>query len=156
MEQWPVCIYGKYPLGPARGLDITRDCLKKTLPEKNFSDQPKLLDAYAAAYGTTLFYEDQVVVKDFQNKYPQYEDSFPIWSQEASATHQFAVWNVLCDAGFGASLQHYNPTIDKAVATAFGLSPEWKLTGQMPFGAPADKPAKKDFAPLNTRAVMFK
>ena len=83
---------------------VTRDCLKKTLPEKDFSDQAKLVDAYAGAYGTILFYEDQVVVKDFQNKFPQYEDSFPVWSQEASAMHQFAVWTMLCDAGLGASI----------------------------------------------------
>ena len=38
------------------------------------------------------------------------------------------------DAGFGASLQHYNPLIDEAVAKQWHINPNWKLIAEMPFG----------------------
>ena len=35
---------------------------------------------------------------------------------------------------FGASLQHYNPLIDEAVAKQWHINPNWKLIAEMPFG----------------------
>ena len=50
--------------------------------------------------------------------------------------HQLAVWTMLEDAGFGASLQHYNPLIDKEVRERWDLPAAWRLFAQMPFGMP--------------------
>lgn len=69
--------------------------------------------------------------------------------------HQFAVWTMLEDAGLGASLQHYNPLIDEAVAREWQLPASWKLTAQMPFGSPECKPDEKTFLPLDGRLKMF-
>ena len=69
--------------------------------------------------------------------------------------HQLAVWTMLEDAGFGASLQHYNPLIDEAVRSAWSLDPEWELVAQMPFGAPSGDPGPKEFQPLEGRVLVF-
>ena len=57
--------------------------------------------------------------------------------------------------GLGASLQHYNPLIDEAVAREWQLPASWKLTAQMPFGSPECKPDEKTFLPLDGRLKMF-
>ena len=44
-------------------------------------------------------------------------------AQQTSAMHQLAIWTMLEDAGFGASLQHYNPLIDEAVAKQWHINP---------------------------------
>ena len=62
---------------------------------------------------------------------------------------------MLEDAGLGASLQHYNPLIDEAVAREWKLPASWKLTAQMPFGSPECKPDEKTFLPLDGRLKMF-
>jgi predicted oxidoreductase (fatty acid repression mutant protein) len=46
----------------------------------------------------------------------------------------------------GASLQHYNPVIDAAVAREWNIPAAWKLRAQMPFGSNA--------APFGTKAFM--
>ena len=70
--------------------------------------------------------------------------------------HQFAIWNMLEDAGLGASLQHYNPLIDEEVAKTWNLDPKWKLIAQMPFGTPVQEPGDKEFSPLDKRVLVFK
>ena len=83
------------------------------------------------------------VVRKLQEQFPTYADNFPIWSEHASAMHQLAVWTMLEDAGFGASLQHYNPLIDKEVRERWDLPAAWRLIAQMPFGTPAGEPQEK-------------
>jgi predicted oxidoreductase (fatty acid repression mutant protein) len=70
--------------------------------------------------------------------------------------HQFAVWTMLEEAGFGASLQHYNPLIDAEVAATWGIDPHWKLMAEMPFGKPTATPGKKEFQPLEKRLLSFR
>lgn len=40
---------------------------------------------------------------------------------------EYATWLALTEAGLGASLQHYNPLIDEAVAAAFDIPNNWRL-----------------------------
>lgn len=47
---------------------------------------------------------------------PLYADNFPVWANHANAMLQIALWGGLRDLHMGASLQHYNPIIDKADA----------------------------------------
>jgi len=61
----------------------------------------------------------------------------------------------LAEKGFGASLQHYNPIIDEAVAKHFNLLPSGKLIAQMPFGVPAANPEAKTFLPVESRVKVF-
>lgn len=137
--------------------DIVKDVLKKIVPEKDFgATESKIDNAFAAGYGTILFYEDGAVVEGLQNAFPSYAHNFPVWSQHTSAMHQFTIWTMLEDAGLGASLQHYNPIIDDEVAKAFNISPNWKLVAQMPFGTPTTEVAPKEFQPLENRVLVFK
>lgn len=136
--------------------EITKEALRKQMPTESFgATESKIDNAFASGYGTVLFYEDLDVIEKLQKTYPVYTDNFPIWSQQTSGMHQFAIWTLLEDAGFGASIQHYNPIIDEAVSKEWNINPHWKLIAEMPFGAPAQIPGEKSFSPLRERVLLF-
>lgn len=137
--------------------NIVKSVLKTIVPADAFaSTEAKIDGAFAAGYGTILYYEDTNVVEGLQNAFPNYSENFPVWSQQTSAMHQYTIWTLLEEAGFGASLQHYNPIIDEEVAKAFKINPKWKLIAQMPFGTPVGEVGPKEFEPLENRVVVFK
>jgi hypothetical protein len=115
--------------------DIVKDTLRKIVPAEAFVNTEKKLNSFAAGAGTILFFEDQDVVKGMQEKFALYADNFPVWSEQAGGMAQLAVWSTLANADIGASLQHYNPLIDEAVAKQWNLPASWKLRAQMPFGS---------------------
>ncbi|MVW71609.1 nitroreductase family protein [Bordetella sp. 15P40C-2] len=119
--------------------------VRKVAPPENFDKTVTRLTSFAAGVGTVLFYEDQDVVRGLQEKFALYADNFPIWSEQSSGMAQLAVWAALADAGVGASLQHYNPLIDAAVAAEWNIPASWKLRAQMPFGANAGGFGEKAF-----------
>lgn len=136
---------------------IVKETLQKTVPPAAFaSTEAKINKSFASGYGTILFFEDRSVVENLQKTFPLYQDKFPEWSQQTSAMHQFAVWTMLEDTGFGASLQHYNPLIDKQVKKEWELPEYWDLIAQMPFGLPLETPSPKEFKPLSERIKVFK
>lgn len=136
---------------------IVKDTLKKIVPAEAFvKTEEKINHSFAAGYGTVLFFEDQTVVKGLQDAFPSYQENFPGWSLQTSAMHQLAVWTMLEDAGFGASLQHYNPLIDAEVRRTWNLPETWNLIAQMPFGTPLGDPGAKEFQPLESRVKIFK
>ena len=129
--------------------DIVRNTLKAMMPADAFANTNAKLDSFAAGVGTVLFYEDQDVVMDLQQKFAAYAENFPIWSEHSSAMAQLAVWTLLSEHNIGASLQHYNPIIDEDVAEKFAISDTWKLRAQLVFGsieAPAGEKAFMDDA----------
>lgn len=135
--------------------EITKDVLRKIVSAEAFGNTKNKIDSsFQSGYGTLLFYEDQRPVKALQEQFPRYADNFPIWSQHTNAMHQFAIWTMLEDAGFGVSVQHYNPLIDELVAKEFNIPAEWTLIAQMPFGAPAGEPGEKDYQPLSDRVLV--
>ncbi len=137
--------------------EIVKATLKKIVPETSYGATENKIDkSFLSGYGTVLFYEDQAVVEHLQKSFPLYEDKFPDWSQQSSAMNQLAVWTMLEDAGFGASLQHYNPLIDDEVAKTWNLPSSWRLIAQMPFGTPLQKPAPRETKPLEERLRIFK
>ena len=137
--------------------DIVKAALKKIVPAEAFVQSEEKIDhAFACGYGTILFFEDQQVVKGLQDAFPLYQENFPGWSLQTSAMHQLAVWVMLEDAGFGASLQHYNPLIDEEVRREWNLPEHWHLIAEMPFGVPASGPGDKAFQPLEERVKVFK
>ncbi|MBQ2419355.1 MAG: nitroreductase family protein, partial [Alistipes sp.] len=110
----------------------------------------------AAGCGTVLFYEDMAVIEQLKEKYTTYADKFDEYSEHTSAMHQFAVWTALEDMELGASLQHYNPLIDTAVAHQWNISKEWRLIAQMPFGTPLSvTETKAQHLPLTIRRLVF-
>lgn len=136
--------------------NIVKESLREIVPEERFGKtEEKINNSFLAGYGTVLFFEDQKVIRDMQEKFPSYSDNFTVWSQHTAAMHQYAMWLLLEDAGMGASLQHYNPLIDSDVAKEWNLDPEWRLIAQMPFGKPAAEPGEKKFGPLEERSLLF-
>lgn len=136
---------------------IVSDVLRQTVPAAAFSTtEAKIKKSFASGYGTVLFFEDRCEVENLQKAFPLYHEKFPLWSQQTSAMHQLAVWTLLEDAGFGASLQHYNPLIDEQVQQEWTLPACWELIAQMPFGLPLEPPGKKEFKPLCERVRVFK
>ena len=137
--------------------EITKETLRKIVPAEAFpGTEAKIDGSFGAGHGTVLFFEDRATVKRLQEAYPTYSERFPVWAQHTSAMHQLAVWTMLEDAGFGASLQHYNPLIDKEVRERWDLPAAWRLIAQMPFGAPGGEPQEKSFKPWEERIRIFK
>ena len=116
--------------------DIVKAELKKIVPPEAYpQSEAKINGSFRAGAGTVLFFEDTAVIEDLQQKFALYADNFPIWSEHATGIAQFAVWTTLAQEGVGASLQHYNPLIDAAVAREWNVPAYWKLRAQMPFGS---------------------
>jgi Predicted oxidoreductase related to nitroreductase len=137
--------------------EIIKETLRKIVPAEAFkSTEDKIDGSFAAGYGTVLYFEDQSVVKGLQDAFPAYSDNFPVWSNHTSAMHQLAIWTMLEEAGFGASLQHYNPLIDEEVAKTWNLPSTWKLVAEMPFGVPTQGPGEKSFQPIDERVKVFR
>lgn len=136
--------------------EITLGQLEKVTPPEFFPrTQGKIATSFASAYGTVLFFEDTDTVEKLQKDFPTYAAAFPSYSDQTSAMHQLVIWTKLEDLGFGASLQHYNPLIDKDVADTWGISSKWRLVAQMPFGIPEDTPGEKEIGPVDTRFLVF-
>ena len=119
----------------AKHWNLVKDALRKIVPAENFAATEAKIDSFAAGAGTVLFYEDQNVVAGLQQQFAAYADNFPIWSEQACGMAQFAVWTALAEAGIGASLQHYNPLADAAIAAEWNIPAHWKQRAQMPFGS---------------------
>lgn len=135
--------------------DIVKGELRKIVPADAFPTTEEKIDGFAAGAGTVLFYEDQEPVKALQEQFPLYADNFPIWSEHATGIAQYAVWMALAEAGIGASLQHYNPLPDAAVATQWNIPDSWVLRAQMPFGIHAGEFGDKTFIDDSERFRVF-
>lgn len=134
--------------------ELVAGTLQPLVPPERFGATREKLDSFAAGHGTILYFEDMAVVEGLQQQFPTYADNFSLWSQQSAGMLQFAVWTALAQEGLGASLQHYNPLVDGAVAQTFGAPPHWKLLAQMPFGTPVDTPAPLERQPLEGRLLV--
>lgn len=114
------------------------------------------IDGFKNGYGTILYFIDENVVESLQEQFEFYADKFPVWANQANGMLQFNIWTALREAGIGASLQHYNPVINEAVAKLFDLSHKWTLTAQMPFGGIVEEPAPKEKEDIAKRVVIKK
>lgn len=135
--------------------DIAEEKLRIEVGDGDFSGSKQKMDSFRAAAGTVLFYEDKKVTQALQEQFALYADRFPIWAQQTSAMHQYAMWTELRTLNVGASLQHYNPLVDDDAAQAFSIPDSWELVAQMPFGsieAPADE---KTYQPISERMKVF-
>lgn len=135
--------------------ELTKEALRPLVPADAFVNTENKLASFAAGAGTVLFFEDQDVVKGLQEQFASYADNFPIWSEQSSGIAQFAVWTALADAGIGASLQHYNPVVDAAVAETWDIPASWTLRAQMPFGSNEAGFGEKTFMEDEQRFRVF-
>ncbi len=137
--------------------NIVKKTLKERIPADKFPATEKKVDeSFASGHATVLFFEDRSIIKNLETSFPQYAENFPLWSEQSSAMLQYVVWVMLEDAGFGVSLQHYNPIIDVEVGKNWNIDPNWKLISQMPFGMPTAEPGEKQFEPLEKRIKIFR
>ncbi|MBW3080229.1 nitroreductase family protein [Bifidobacterium saguinibicoloris] len=136
--------------------DIVKETLRKVVnDEEAFKSTEAKIDSFAAGHGTVLFYDDEDVTKQLQENIPAYAANFPGFARDAAGMLQLAVWTALAEKGLGASLQHYNPLIDEAVAAEFGLPKSWKLQAQMPFGVVAQPAGPVEKKPADERVKVF-
>lgn len=132
--------------------DATREILRVIVgDEEKFASTDQKMDSFKAGAGTVLFFEDQADVRKLQEAFPAYADNFPVFAQHADAMNQYALWTTFSEAGIGASLQHYSPVIDEKVAELWGISEDWSLVAQMPFGGIAAPAGDKEFKSLESR-----
>jgi len=136
--------------------NIVKETLRKIVPPASFGATEQKINSFSAGYGTVLYFEEQTIIKSLQESFPSYANNFPVWSDHTSAMHQFAIWTLLEDAGFGASLQHYNPLIDEEVKQTWKLPESWRLVAQMPFGKPTQEPGEKTFGSIEERVLVYK
>ncbi|KAH9833494.1 Nitroreductase-like protein [Rhodofomes roseus] len=135
--------------------DITSEVLKPIVPEQQWATTEKKLASFKAGYGTVLFFEDQVPIRELQKNFALYQESFPVWSEHTSGMIQFATWTALEQEGLGASLQHYNPLIDQKVKATWNIPETWNLIAELPFGEPAGPHGDKSFKPIEERVKVY-
>lgn len=124
---------------------VVKETLRPLVNPEQFSATEAKLASFAAGAGTILFFEDQNVIHDLQEKFALYADKFPEFSANSAGMAQYAVWVALAEAGIGASLQHYNPLIDEQVRNIWELPESWQLSAQMPFGGHAGEIGDKEY-----------
>jgi predicted oxidoreductase (fatty acid repression mutant protein) len=135
--------------------EIVRETLRKIVPADAFESTNNKINSFAAGFGTVLFFEDQAVIEDLQQRFAAYAENFPAFSEQSGGMAQFAVWTALADVGIGASLQHYNPIIDAEVAQVFDLPASWKLRSQLVFGSIEAAAGDKSFIDDGLRFKTF-
>lgn len=131
--------------------DMVLEKLQALTPPTLWDKTREKIASFRAAYGTILYFENTEVISQLKNKFPLYQDYFAGWAEQANAMLQFCVWTALAEKGIGASLQHYSPLIDEGLYQTFGVSRDWKLIAQMPFGKPSGPDMEKEFSDLSVR-----
>lgn len=135
---------------------LVTQALQKMVPAENWNKTAEKINAFDRAFGTLLFFEDWSAVIKLQAEFPAYEERFVLWAYQSNGMLEYLIWLALAEQNIGASLQHYNPLVDRAVAQHFGVPSSWRLVAQMPFGAVEQAPQKKEFLPLAPRVRVEK
>ena len=135
--------------------NITMETLRKIVPAESFAQTEAKINSFANAYATILYFDDTSITNGFAEKFVSYKDNFPVWAQQSNGMLQYAIWTALEIEGLGASVQHYNPLIDKQVKVAWNIPQSWKLIAEMPFGKPTAPAAEKEFLPVKDRMLIF-
>ena len=135
--------------------DMVMDAIRESVDaDTDLSSSQAKIAGLKNGRGTVLFYNDNAVTRQLAQEMPLYKAEFERWGNHANAMLQFSVWNMLEEAGFGATLQHYNPIVDERAAKYFNISSDWELIAQMPFGVAADKLPPKEFIPIEKRVFV--
>jgi len=68
--------------------DITKEALRKIVPEDKFKPTEEKINSFQNGYGTVLFFEESSITKGLQEQFPLYKDNFPIWAQQSNGMNQ--------------------------------------------------------------------
>ncbi|KAI9705154.1 MAG: hypothetical protein M1820_005301 [Bogoriella megaspora] len=139
---------------------ITANALLAKIGEERWNGGVKdRIANFANAYGTILFWDDQVSATAMNENSPDiYKDKTDEWVQQSNGMHQYYLWTALETLGLGVNLQHYNPIIDAEVQKTWHVPLNWKLKAQMVFGVPKEGAApgpKPQKLPLEQRLQVF-
>ncbi|MEJ1295375.1 nitroreductase family protein [Latilactobacillus sakei] len=135
--------------------DITASALKPLTPAEYFPNTQAKLASFVGGVGTILFFEDQDIIKGFQENVPLYAENFPVWAEQSNGMAQYATWMALAEQNIGANLQHYNPVNDEAVVAKWNIPSNWKLRAQMPFGSIENPADAKEYATVEDRFTTY-
>lgn len=119
---------------------VIHDELKKVAPAEVFPRTEVKLDMFAKGAGTVLIFQDTDKVEEFKKKFALYADEMANWSEQDAGIVLVNMWNSLTEACVGATIQHYNPLINEAVAKEFNIPKNWLLNGQLVFGGIVSRP----------------
>lgn len=135
--------------------DLVSHLQRQQVPAHIFEGVSLKIEQCAKSYGTVLFYEDTDIIVQLQKKKPFDAEDYPLWAEQTSGMAQLAVWTALADADVGASLQHYNPLIDHAVAKEFNIPQNWVLKSQLVFGSIEQKIEQKSMIDIEKQFKVF-
>ncbi len=136
--------------------NLTEAALEPLTPVEAFEGTKQKLDSFKAGFGTVLFFYNQDTVTNLQEQFALYADNFPVWAEQSNGIATANTWTVLAEAGIGASLQHYNPVIDEAVAKEWNIPANWKLRSQLVFGSKEAEAGEKEYLADEERFRVFK
>ena len=134
---------------------MVKAAIEKVSPPDRLEAAVKRLNNFANGKGTILFFEDQAVLTQMQQKFALYAKSMWDWNQQSNAILQYMIWQVLAENNIGASLQHYGNLLEDELYKQFNLPQTWKIMAQMPFGKIKEPAAEKTFEPLENRLKVL-
>ena len=133
---------------------LVEDALLKTAPKEKADGIKQRINGFRAGYGTILYFIDNEIVKEEEKQMPLYAANFKTWAHHSNAMLQYMIWTALANTNIGASLQHYNPLIDKEVAETYKISSNWELVAQMPFGGIVSTPVAHSFENIDDKLIV--
>lgn len=95
------------------------------------------------AYGSVIFFTDDVTTEQLQAKFPAWAAAFPQFADHSSGAAQIHTWTVLEELGLGGHLQHYNGYVKAALPSE--IPTNWSIHAQLAFGVPAAEAGDKQF-----------
>ena len=136
--------------------DLTKEALRKIVPENKFARTEAKMDNFRAGYGTILFFDDLTITNGLIEKFPTYKQNFLTWAAQQNGMLQANIWSSFASKNIGASLQHYNEIIEDQLESAFGVPKICKLIAQMPFGGIIEEPNEKQSLDVESRIIVMK
>lgn len=113
-----------------------------SLPSEDAKKRPR--SARDEAFGSVIFFTDDVVTQELQAKFAAFAAAFPQFADHSSGAAQIHTWTALRQLGLGGHLQHYNGYVKAALPEEIPTT--WNVHAQLVFGVPAAEPGEKTYA----------
>ncbi|MFA6624945.1 MAG: nitroreductase family protein [Bacilli bacterium] len=134
--------------------DITKNTLKKILPEERYVKTEKKLDVFQAGYGTVLVYKDLNKIEELKKGFPAFANRQDDWGEQNIGILVYGLWLALTELGLGVNIQHYDPLIDEEIKKNFPVKEGWKLETEVVFGAIKANPGEKKQTNIDERVAV--
>lgn len=117
------------------------DQVVNSIPDDSGKRRPT--SARDEAYGSVIFFTDDLVTEKLQAGFPAWAAAFPQFADHSSGAAQIDTWTAFTEMGLGAHLQHYNGYIKAALPA--DVPTQWSIHAQLVFGVPAAPAGAKEF-----------